>query len=257
MRGTCFSSVCSSTPLAVGSGAPSGPSFCAIAGAHTIIASSILAEARRRMRVRNLITTVLLSCRGNARGRRAEVDVLMIGRQPTPRAGTVAASQDPFLVDLGDDIAVTGEQRLGRAHLGAHRQLAFAKSVGSVFRIFRGAAGRFGPAAAGAIGAFVHLAARAEIADLRILRRAERTGVKAIAATNTNILVVQHDADFGRIDARHRTYRRARRVGAVHARHCNRSLAGVAVVDCVDPPPGDAPWHLVLVLAGGVAGVAV
>src|SRR3569833_1156772 len=132
MRGTCFSSVCSSTPLAVGSGAPSGPSFCAIAGAHTIIASSIIAEARRRMRVRNLITTVLLSCRGNARGRRSEVDVLMIGRQPTPRAGTVAASQDPFLVDLGDDIAVTGGRRRGRARRGAQRRRAGAGAGGAV-----------------------------------------------------------------------------------------------------------------------------
>src|ERR1700756_4746490 len=55
-------------------------------------------------------------------------------------------------------------------------------------------------ATAGAVGAFVHLAARAEIADLGILRRSERTGIKTVAAADAQILGMQRDAVFGRKD---------------------------------------------------------
>ena len=48
--------------------------------------------------------------------------------------------------------------------------------------------------AAGAEGALVHLAAHAESAALRELRRAERAGVEAVAAADAEVLVVQHDA---------------------------------------------------------------
>src|SRR4029450_1739720 len=48
-----------------------------------------------------------------------------------------AALGHPFLVDLGDDVAVSGEQRLRRAHLGAQRQLAFGQPVGAVFLVLR------------------------------------------------------------------------------------------------------------------------
>src|SRR5207344_1242360 len=109
---------------------------------------------------------------------------------------------------------------------------------------------------AGAIGAFVHLAARAEVADLGVLRRAERAGVEAIAAADAEILGVQHHRVGGRIEAVDRAHRRAGRVGAVHAGHRDRALAGLAVIDGDDTPAVDAPWHLVLVLAGGDAGVA-
>src|SRR5690242_4076588 len=87
------------------------------------------------------------------------VDRLPVGRLPSPGAGAVAALGHPLLVDLGDDLAVAGEQRLGRAHLGAERQLAFGKTVRPVLLVFGLAAVGFG--AAGAEGAFVHLAARA------------------------------------------------------------------------------------------------
>src|SRR6185503_121800 len=118
-------------------------------------------------------------------------DGFVIGGFPAPGAGTIAALDHAFLVDLGDDLAVTGEQRLGRAHLGAHRQLAFGEAVGAVFLVFLLRAVEL--RAAGAEGAFVHLAARAEVADLRILRGAERTGVEAVAAADADVLVVQHD----------------------------------------------------------------
>src|SRR5262245_59828367 len=101
---------------------------------------------------------------------------------PTPRARTVAALDHALLVDLGDDLAVAGEQRLGRAHLRAQRQLALQHAVGAVFPVFLDAAGNLRPAAAGAIGAFVHLAARTEVAELGILRRAERASVEAVTA---------------------------------------------------------------------------
>src|SRR3954451_6541981 len=113
-------------------------------------------------------------------------DGLAIRRLPAPRAGAVAALGHTFLVDLRDNLAVAGEQRLGRAHLGAERQLARREPVGAVLlELFRRAVGL---GAAGAEGALVHLAARAEVADLRILRRAERTGVEAVAASDAQIL---------------------------------------------------------------------
>src|SRR5690349_10121572 len=105
-------------------------------------------------------------------------DCLAIRRFPSPRSGAVATLYDARLVDLLDDLAVAGEERLGRAHLGAERQLSFREAVGAVFFVFLGAAVRL--RAAGAERAFVHLAARAEIACPRILGGAEGAGVKAI-----------------------------------------------------------------------------
>src|SRR3989442_10612488 len=181
-------------------------------------------------------------------------DLFAVRRLPAPRAGTVAALQHPFLVDLGDDLAVAGEQRFGRAHLGAQRQLAFGEAVGAVFVELLHRIVWLG--SAGAIGAFVHLAAGAEIADARILRRPERAGVEAIAAADAQVLGVQHHGVRGGVEAVDRAHRRARRIGAMHARHRDRALARLAVVDGHHAAAVDAPRHLVLVLAGGDAGVA-
>src|SRR5207244_5065989 len=150
---------------------------------------------------------------------------------------------------------VAGEQRLGRAHFRTQRQLALDQTVGAVF----GVVGRrvVGIRAAGAVGALVHLAARAEVADARILRRGERTGVETIAAADAQVLRVQHHRVGGGEEAAHRTHRRAWRVGAMHAGHRDRALARLAVVDGDDAPAVDAPGDLVLVLAGGDAGVAL
>src|SRR4029077_5944038 len=109
---------------------------------------------------------------------------------------------------------------------------------------------------AGAVGAFVHLAARAEVADLRVLRGAKWPGVGAIAAANAQILGVQHHAVRGRVEAVHRTNGGAGRIRAVHAGHRHRTLARLAVVFGDNPPTVDAPRHLILVFAGGDAGVA-
>src|SRR5688572_25219957 len=180
---------------------------------------------------------------------------IAVGSLPAPHAGAVTALHHPLLVDLGDDRAVPGQQRLGRAHLGANRQLAFGEAVGAVF----GVLGRRGVGfrTARTIGALVHLAARPEVADLRILRRAERTGVEAVTAADAQVLGVQHDAVGGGVEARHRADRGARRIGAMHAGHRDRAFAGLAVIDGDDAAAIDAPRHFMFVLAGGHAGVAL
>src|SRR5215471_5957435 len=87
-----------------------------------------------------------------------------VGRLPTPGPGAVTALGNAFLVDLRDDVAVAGEQRFGRAHLGAQRQLALGEPVVAVFlELFLAAVGI---GTTGAESAFVHLAARAEVSDL-------------------------------------------------------------------------------------------
>src|SRR3546814_5531994 len=50
--------------------------------------------------------------------RSSDVDRLEIGRLPTPGARAVAARRNPLPVDRGDDLAVAGKQRFGRAHHG-------------------------------------------------------------------------------------------------------------------------------------------
>src|SRR5262245_1361132 len=182
-------------------------------------------------------------------------DRLTIGRLPAPGAGAVATLDHALLVDLRDDLAIAGQQRLGRAHLRAQRQLAFSQAVGAVLLVL--CHGAVSLRSAGAIGAFVHLAARAEVADSRILRSAERTGVEAIAAADAEVLGMQHHAVGGGVEAVHRTDRLTGRVGAMHAGHGNRALARLAVVDGDDPPPVDPPRHFILVLAGGDASVAL
>src|SRR5574338_778766 len=85
-------------------------------------------------------------------------DRFAIGGLPSPGAGAVAALRHPLLVDLGNDIAVAGEQRFCRAHLGTQRQLAFGQPVGAVLLELLLAEVGVGPA--GAERALVHLAAR-------------------------------------------------------------------------------------------------
>src|SRR5689334_6847086 len=117
-------------------------------------------------------------------------DRFAVGGLPSPCAGTVAAPRHTFLVDLGNDVAVAREQRLGRAHLGAQGQLAFGQPVGTVFlELFLAAVG---VRAAGTEGALVHLATRPEVTDLRILRRAEWASVEAVTAPDAEIFRVQH-----------------------------------------------------------------
>src|SRR6266446_2459330 len=179
----------------------------------------------------------------------------MICRLPAPGTRAVTAFDDTLLINLRDDLAVASQQRLGRAHFRTQRQLAFGQAIGAVLLEFGLRAVRLRPARA--IRAFVHLAARTEVTDLRILRRAERAGVEAIAAADAQVLGVQHHPIGRGVEAVHRTHGRAGRVGAVHAGHSDRTLARLAVVDGDDAAAIDAPRHFMLVLAGGDAGVAL
>src|SRR5689334_8335432 len=106
--------------------------------------STTIAATRIRIRAISLVM-VLISVRssppagaGNTpNGAPANVrassrrDGLTIGNLPAPGAGAVAALGDALLVDLRDDLAVAGQERLGRAHLGAQRQLAFCQPIGA------------------------------------------------------------------------------------------------------------------------------
>src|SRR5689334_4781030 len=112
--------------------------------------------------------------------------LVLVRGGPAPSAGAVTAPDRAFPVDVGNDLAVARQQRLGRAHLGAERQLALGQTVGAVFGILRGRHVVLG--SAGAEGAFVHLAPAAEVADLRVLRRSERAGVEAVTAADAKVL---------------------------------------------------------------------
>src|SRR6185437_7418314 len=105
----------------------------------------------------------------------------------------------------------------------AQRQLALGETVGSVFLVFGHGVISFRTASAK--GAFVHFAARAEIADTWILRRAERASVEAIAATDADVLRMQHDGVRGGVEGVHRTHRLAWRIRTMHTRHRHRALA--------------------------------
>src|SRR6185437_11110949 len=82
------------------------------------------------------------------------------------------------------------------------------------------------------------------------------TGVEAVAAADALVLGVQHHAIVGGVDAVDRADRHAGRVGAMHAGHGYRAFARQPVIDGHHATPVDAPGHLMLVLAGGDAGIA-
>src|SRR5262245_30226839 len=114
--------------------------------------------------VPSLSSSVLLNGPAVRRRRTAKLasrcNRLAIGRLPAPRTGAVAAPGDALLIDLGNNVAIARKQRLGRAHLGTQRQLAFGQTVVAVLlELFLAAVGF---RAAGTEGALVHLAARPE-----------------------------------------------------------------------------------------------
>src|SRR5216684_7145 len=211
MRRNCCSSLSSLTESAVGL---TDEGCCAGAGGASATspanASAAKTSRRRATSVMPLPPFSFTSPRKRGEGEDTPClhrDLFAVRRLPAPRAGTVAALQHPFLVDLRDDLAVAGEQRFGRAHLRAQRQLAFGEAVGAVFLVFGHAA--VGLRAAGA----------------------ERAGVEAIAAADADVLRMQNDTVGGGVERIDRTHRLARRVGAMHAGHRDRALAGLAVID--------------------------
>src|ERR1700741_3914517 len=84
-------------------------------------------------------------------------DILAVSSRPTPGTRAVATLLDSRLVNFGDDLPVPRKQRLGGAHLGAQRQLSFVETVRAILPELLGAARSFRSAAAGAVGAFIHL----------------------------------------------------------------------------------------------------
>src|SRR5262245_31012432 len=62
-------------------------------------------------------------------------DGFLVGSLPAPGARSVTALDHALLVDLRDDLAVAGEQRLCRAHLGSQRQLAVGEAVRAVLLV--------------------------------------------------------------------------------------------------------------------------
>src|ERR1700704_387460 len=213
-----------------------------------------IAQGRRAAR-RDLSAIVRPLSRRPGRACRRWLFGSAICASPAPHFGAFAARHHALPVDVGDHVAVAAEQRLGRAHLGAGGELALREAVRAVLRelLFREVLLR----AAGAERALVHLAAHAEGAGLRILRRAERAGVEAIAAADAEVLVVQDDAFRGLVEAVDRAHRHARRIRAVHAGHRDRALARLAVVQRDDAAAVHAPGHFVRVLARGDAAVAL
>src|SRR5439155_17223311 len=133
--------------------------------------------------------------------------------------------------------------------------LAFGEAIAPVLGELLGRA--VGLRAAGAERALVHLAAHAERAGLRELRRAEGARVEAVAAADAQVLVVQHHAFLRLVEAVRGAHRHARRVGAMHARDRDRALAGHAVVDGHHAAAIDPPRNVVLLLARGHAAVAL
>src|SRR6185295_4519446 len=90
----------------------------------------------------------------------------------------------------------------------------------------------------------------------RELRRPERAGIRAVAAADAHVLVVQHHAFLGAVEAVDRAHRHAGRVAAMHAGDGDAALAGHPVVQRDDAPAVHAPRHVMLGLAGRDAAVA-
>src|SRR5215831_7899402 len=208
---------------------------------------------RRALRRRDVRASRLSSGRRDRRRRRRCGRA--VGGQPAGQLVAPATPCHALAIDFRDDVTVTAQQRLGRAHFRARRKLALRQPIAPVLLVLGLRPVRLGTT--GAERALVHLAAHAEGALLRKLRRAERTGIEAIAAPDAQILVVQHDTFLGTIEAIDRAHRHARRVGAVHARDRDRALAGHAVVDGDHTAAVNAPGYVVLLLAGCDAAVAL
>src|SRR5258708_8519739 len=98
----------------------------------------------------------------------------------------MAAPGDALLEDLRDDLAVARQQRLGRAHLGAERQLARREAVRTVLLVFGGGAIRL--RAAGAEGALVHLPPVTHLPALAIFPRPDRTRLAPVSSADAELL---------------------------------------------------------------------
>ena len=181
---------------------------------------------------------------------------LAVGRAPAPDLGALAAAQHALAVDVGDHVAVAAEQRLGRAHLGAGRQLALGQAVAAVLL-------ELGLASCPPPGR------RRRTCTCPSCRAGRRRRPAGTAARRTGR---RRSSSRSRCTGPCRAAPRRRRSGrssppgtppcrARPSSACRRprstSLAEHAVVDRHHAAPVHAPGHLVLVLAGGDAAVAL
>src|SRR5690606_22014641 len=127
-------------------------------------------EAPATPRQQLLLQSVLLTWRTGS----SALDCIrgVVGGVPTPRARPVAAARDPFAIDVGDHLAVTGEERARRAHFSAQRQLAFRNPVAAV--LLHLGIGTALLRSASAEGALVHFSTTAEVCCLRVDRKSTR-----------------------------------------------------------------------------------
>src|ERR1700674_2903947 len=116
MRGNCCSSLSSLTEFAVGL-TDEGCWASAAGATATCPARARDAKTSRRRATSGVMPLppllVALSPK-TGRGRDyagLDRDLFAVRRFPAPCAGAVAALQHPFLVDLGDDLAIAGQQR--------------------------------------------------------------------------------------------------------------------------------------------------
>ena len=178
-----------------------------------------------------------------------------IRRAPAPYFGAFAALRDTATENISDHVTVTCKKRLGGAHFGAGREFAFRQSVAAI--LFKFSLTAVGLRSARAESAFVHLSAHAEGAGGRKLRCAEWACIRAITASDTNILVVQDYAFIGPIETIDWAHSHARCIAAVHARHRNGPLPGNAVIERNHPSAVHAPRYFMFVLTGRNAAVAL
>ncbi len=174
---------------------------------------------------------------------------------PSPCVRPAAALGDTLDVDVGDDIAVSTQQSLRGAHLGAKGQLALGDAVASVQQVFFDGSVRWG--ATGAEGTFIHLAACAERILFGKLRRTKRTRIKTVATPDAEVFVVQDDPIRGEVEAINGAHGRARCVRSVHTGNGDGFLAALSVLKGDHVPAVDAPRNVVLVITGGHTGIAI
>src|SRR5205823_4516234 len=102
-RGVCISRSPCDVALAVGFGAPSGPTFCACVETGTATQTSAIATIIRRIRAKHDIATRLPGISAQNSDPVLDLDVPVVRRDPAPSARAVTTLEHTLLVDLGDN----------------------------------------------------------------------------------------------------------------------------------------------------------
>jgi hypothetical protein len=152
-------------------------------------------------------------------------------------------------------VAVAGQQRLGGAHGGAERHLAFGNPVLAVELLLFGAVIFFRPA--GAEGTLIHRPAGPEHLAGGELRRPEGTRHKAVTAADAGLLADQHDAVLPLIEGIHRADRDAGRIRAMHTGGGKRFFPRLALINGEYLSTVDAHGDMIALFTGNHAAAAV